>query len=212
MKQLLLSLFGIALIVFVPHFSGMPMFVFIPVILIIICFLLKSTKEHFSDVGFSFKRFTFKAVWVGALSAIALFAFLQYAFFPLLSKIFTLQQANLADFSKVRHNLFNYIFFVLLGFIGGGLYEEIAFHGYIFTRLEKIFAGKYALPVAYILTNLIFAFYHWQLGASGIINALVAGLAYHALMLRFNRNLWYAFFFHGFFDAIAFTYLYLEIW
>jgi membrane protease YdiL (CAAX protease family) len=101
---------------------------------------------------------------------------------------------------------------VLLGFIGGGFYEEIAFHGYIFTRLEKMLKGKYVLLISYILTNLIFGFYHWQLGASGIINALMAGLAYHALMLKFNRNLWYAFFFHGFFDAIAFTYIFLGIW
>lgn len=212
MKQLLLSLSGILLIVFLPHFSGTPMFVFIPVLLIIIWLLLKSNKESFSNLGFSFNRFTFKAVWVGAVSAIILFAFLQYVFFPVLSKIVPLHQADLSDFSNIRHNPFNYIFFVLLGFIGGGFYEEIAFHGYIFTRFEKIFKGKYVLLISYILTNLIFGFYHWQLGASGIINALMAGLAYHAIMLKFNRNLWYAFFFHGFFDAIAFTYIFLGIW
>lgn len=212
MKQLLLSLLGIILIVFIPHFSGTPMFIFIPALLVIIWLLLKSNKEKFSDIGFSFKQFTFKSVWVGALAAIILFAFLQYAFFPLLGKIVPLQQADLSSFSNVRHNPFNYIFFVLLGFVGGGFYEEIAFHGYIFTRLEKIFKGKYTLLISYILTNLIFGFYHWQLGASGIINALIAGLAYHALMLRFNRNLWYAFFFHGFFDVIAFTYIFLGIW
>lgn len=188
------------------------MFVFIPVLLIIIWLLLKTNKENFSSIGFSFQRFSFKAVWVGAISAIALFAFLQYAFFPLLNMVVPLHQADLSDFSKVRHNPFNYIFFVLLGFIGGGFYEELAFHGYIFTRIEKVLKGKYALLISYILTNLIFGFYHWQLGASGIINALMAGLSYHALALKFNRNLWYAFFFHGFFDAIAFTYIFLGIW
>ena len=212
MKQLLLSLSGILLIVFLPHFSGAPMFVFIPVLLIIIWLLLKSNKENFSNLGFSFNRFTFKAVWAGAVSAIILFAFLQYVFFPLFSKIIPLHKTDLSDFSNIRHNPFNYIFFVLLGFIGGGFYEEIAFHGYIFTRLEKMLKGKYTLLISYILANIIFGLYHWQLGASGVINALMAGLAYHALMLKFNRNLWYAFFFHGFFDAIAFTYIFLGIW
>jgi membrane protease YdiL (CAAX protease family) len=94
----------------------------------------------------------------------------------------------------------------------GGFYEELVFHGFIFTRLEKIIPGKYGLVMSFIGANLIFALYHFQLGPAGILNALIAGCAYHALMLRFNRNLWYSFFFHGFFDAIGLTYIYLGYW
>jgi membrane protease YdiL (CAAX protease family) len=91
----------------------------------------------------------------------------------------------------------------------GGFYEEIIFHGFIFTRLEKISKGKYAVAISFIITNLIFGAYHFQQGIKGILVATIAGFAYHALILKFNRNLWYGLFFHTFFDFIGLTLIYL---
>ena len=101
-----------------------------------------------------------------------------------------------------------YIFLLAMGWIVGGFYEEIIFHGFIFTRIEKMIPGKYAVVMGFLLTNIIFAFYHIQLGTAGVINAFFAGSAYHALILYYKRNMWYAVFCHAVFDTIALTFMY----
>ena len=101
-----------------------------------------------------------------------------------------------------------YIFILAMGWIIGGFYEEIVFHGFIFTRLEKLFSGRYAMLISFLLSNIIFALYHLQLGPIGVINAFIAGICYHALMLYFKRNMWYAIFCHAIYDTIALTYIY----
>ncbi len=133
-------------------------------------------------------------------------------FFPLLSKIIVLGKANLDDFKHIRYNFPTYLFVLLMGWLVGGIYEEIVFHGYIFKGIERIIKGKSALIISFLLTNLVFGLYHFQLGLSGMINAFVAGCAYHALMIKFQRNLWYSAFFHAFFDTIALTFIYLGYW
>ncbi len=212
-KECIFTILAILLVFFLPHLGLIPLpFGYAIVITVGIWLYLKRTGETFSDLGLRFKRFEWKAVLTGAVTAIAAFIFLQYAFFPLLQKMVPLKKANLDDFKQVRHHTASYIFFILLSFIAGGFYEELAFHGFIFTRLEKILPAKNKVTIAFLLTNAIFALYHFQLGTAGMLNALLAGCIYHALVIKYNRNLWYSFFAHGFFDSIAFTYIYLGYW
>ncbi|MCW3119954.1 MAG: family intrarane metalloprotease [Chitinophagaceae bacterium] len=123
-----------------------------------------------------------------------------------------LEKANLDDFKNIRHNFSMYLFVIIMGWLVGGIYEELVFHGFIFKGIEKIITGRTGFIISFVLTNLIFGLYHVQLGASGIINAFAAGCAYHALAIKFQRNLWFAVFFHGFFDTIALSYIYLGYW
>jgi uncharacterized protein len=209
LRKILIPFIAIVLVVLFPH-SGMipvPFGYCIPVF-IFVWIYLKRNGENLQSVGFSIQRFEKNAVAFGGITGIALFAMLTWAFFPVLEKSFGLKPANLQDFSRIRHNTPFYVFLLAMGWIVGGLYEEIVFHGFIFTRIEKMFAGKYAMPVGFIMSNSIFALYHLQLGPEGVINALIAGMVYHALMLHFKRNLWYAVFCHGIFDTIALTLLY----
>jgi membrane protease YdiL (CAAX protease family) len=209
----LLTILVIAFAFFFPQLGIIPVpFSYTVPVIFIIWLMLKRTNENFASIGFSFKRFEFKAVWVGAIAAIVLFAFLNYALFPLINKLFVLPKADLESFKSVRHNLLSYIFILAMGFIVGGVYEEIVFHGFIFTRLEKMMPGKYAMVISFLLTNIIFGLYHVQLGTAGMLNAFFAGCAYLALMVKFNRNMWYAVFFHTFFDAIGLTLIYLGKW
>ncbi|MGN6531635.1 MAG: CPBP family intramembrane glutamic endopeptidase [Ginsengibacter sp.] len=212
-KQIIFILFAIAFVFLFPHFALLPVpFLYVVPVLLVVWLFLKRSKETLADIGFSFKRFEIKSIFIGAVSAIILFVFLQYVFFPLLSRVIDLHPANLEDFKNVRGHFLNYIFILTAGFIVGGFYEELVFHGFVFTRIEKIAEGKFAVPISFISTNLIFGFYHFQLGTAGILNAFLAGCAYQYLMIKFSRNLWYSIFFHAFFDAIGLTYIYLGIW
>ena len=209
LKEILLSLIAILIVVLVPHSDIIPApFGYAIPVLIFIWFFLKRRKENFGSLGFSFKRFGIKPIFIGMLSGIIIFSFLTWIFFLLLEKLVELPPVNLGDFAKLKGNTGFYIFLLIMGWIIGGFYEELVFHGFIFSRLEKIIAGHYATIISFLLTNLIFALYHLQLGTSGVINALIAGVFYQALMLYYKRNMWYAIICHAVYDTIALTFIY----
>ena len=212
-KRLLLLAIGIGVVFFLPRVPLVPIpFFYVVPVLWVVWLLLKANREKITELGFSLKGFEWKAAGIGLVCALVLFVFLQYAFFPLLGRFVTLKPADLNDFRGIRHHFPSYIFIVIMGWLVGGFYEELVFHGYIFNGINHLIKGKTGLWISFLLTGTIFGLYHFQLGLSGVINALLAGLAYQGLMLKFNRNLWYSFFFHGFFDTIALTYIYLGYW
>lgn len=206
--QKIISLFVIAFAFFFPHYGGFPFFSYAIIVLIIIWLFLKYiSKENFSDIFFSFKKFQLKAIWLGAIAAIVLSVLLQHAIMPLFEKFFPNQTINLHDYDFIKGNLVNYIFVMVAALIVGGFYEELVFHGFIFTRFEKIF-NNHKTVIAFILTAIIFAAYHFQQGVLGMINAGIAGCAYHLFILKNNRNLWYGLFFHAFYDFIGLSFIY----
>ena len=206
----ILSVLMIALCFFIPHYANLGIFIYPVVVLLAVWLYLKYTsRENFRDLFFSFKRFESRSLWIGMIAAILLSLFFSYAWDPLINKIIP-GKIDLSDFSNIRDSPANYVIILVLALVVGGFYEEIIFHGFIFTRLEKIFKGKkWATAAAFIITNIIFGCYHFQMGIKEILLATIAGAAYHALILRFNRNLWYGLFFHAFFDFIGLTLIYL---
>ena len=208
--KIFLSILTIAFCFFVPHYANLTIFIYPIVVLVVVWLYLKYiSKESFSDIFFSFKRFQVKAIWIGIIAAILLSLFFRFAWDPLINSILPTGKIDLSDFASIRNSPVNYIIILLIALLVGGFYEEIIFHGFIFTRLEKIFKGKWATSVAFILTTLIFGLYHFQQGIKGILLTAIAGAVYHVLILKFNRNLWYGVFVHAFFDFIGLTLIYL---
>ncbi|HVX26126.1 MAG TPA: type II CAAX endopeptidase family protein [Parafilimonas sp.] len=207
-SEKIISVLIIAFAFLFPHYAGFPFFSYTIIVLLIIWLFLKYiSKESFKDIFFSFKNFQLKAIWQGAVVAIILFALLQYVIMPLLQKIIPNQTINLHDYDFIKGNFVNYILVLIAALIVGGFYEELVFHGFIFTRLEKIF-NTHKTVIAFTLTAIIFAAYHFQQGILGMINAGIAGCAYHAFILKNNRNLWYGIFFHAFYDFIGLSFIY----
>jgi membrane protease YdiL (CAAX protease family) len=192
-----------------PHYGGGILVYPLIVSAVVFLYLRFITKENLSDLLFSFKRFEIASVLIGLAGAVILSVFLRFAWDPLINIILPHEKVNLSDFAHIKGNLPSYIFILLLAFIVGGFYEEIIFHGFIFTRIEKIFPGRHSTAIAFGLTTLIFGAYHYQLGIKGVLVATIAGAVYHLLILKFNRNLWYGIFIHTFFDFIGLTLIYL---
>ena len=206
--QKIISLFIIAFAFFFPHYGGFPFFSYVVIVLIIVWMFLKYiTGENFKDILFTFKDFRWRSVWLGAIAAVILFVALEYIILPFLHNFLPNQKINLHDYDFIKGNLLNYILIMVAALVVGGFYEELIFHGFIFTRFENIFL-KYKTLVAFILSALIFAAYHFQQGPLGMINAGIAGCAYHAFILKNDRNLWYGLFFHAFYDFIGLTFIY----
>ena len=208
-KKKILDLFTILVIAVFPHLELMPFFSYsIPIILLVLL-ALKYRKETLVDIGFSLRRFELKAIPIGIGVALLTLAFMQLIFFPVLENFVTFKEEDVALYDAIRESKAQYLLLVVMGWVIGGLYEEIVFHGFIFTRLEKIFGGKYATKLSFLVTALIFGGYHFQLGAAGLINATLVGAVYLALFLYFKRNLWYSIICHGVYNTAVMTLIYL---
>jgi membrane protease YdiL (CAAX protease family) len=198
----------VALLV-LPHVIGWPLpFLYVIPLTLLVWFFLKKENNKFKNLGFDSKLLNIKTIVTGVVAGIGIFIALQYAIFPLIDKILPLPEANLDDFSSIRHNSGMYIFMLLMGWLVGGLYEEMVFRGFIFSSINKFFNNR-LIVISILITTTLFALYHAQLGIMGVINAFLAGLGYHAIMLWPKVNIWHAVIAHATFDTIALTYIYL---
>lgn len=212
LKTILIHIFVIIIVTVLPHTGFISFFPFIYTIpiLIFIWLYLKNNNETFTDIGFSFKNINYTSIVVGIIASIFIFLFMQWVFFPTLESFIQFENVDIELYSKIRGNKSFFIFILVMGWVIGGLYEEIVFHGFIFYHLEKIINHKYKTHISFVITSVIFGVYHYQLGTADAINAFMAGAGYLGLFLLYNRNLWYSIFCHAFYNTIVITLLYLN--
>jgi len=207
-KEILINTITICVIFILPHSGLIPNFGYSIPILLFVWLLLKYSKETFSDIGFSFKRFKLKPILIGSIVAVFSLSIMQLVFFPTLEYFVTFEETDVGLYDFIRENQWQYFFIIIMGWLVGGLYEEMVFHGFIFSRLEKIIPGNYATAIAFLGTSIVFGLYHFQLGAAGLINAFIVGAVYFALFLFYKRNLWYPIICHGTYNTIVITLIY----
>ncbi|WP_459213085.1 CPBP family intramembrane glutamic endopeptidase [Aquimarina rhabdastrellae] len=206
----ILSVIAIATIIFLPHAELIPFFGYSIPILIFTWLVLKYSNETFSNIGLSFKQFNPKSILIGGAVAALILAFMQLIFHPVLDFFVSLEYKDAGLNDTIQGGSLQFFIMVIMGWLIGGIYEEIVFHGFIFTRLEKIIKGKYSTHISFIITSVIFGVYHIQLGTLGVINALIVGTGYLALFLYFKRNLWYSIICHGFYNTLVMILIYYD--
>lgn len=206
----ILSIIAIGAIIFLPYTELIPFFGYSIPILLFIWLVLKYSNETFSDIGFSFKQFKAKSILIGGLVAVLTLVFMQLIFHPVLDFFVSLEYKDAGLNDTIQGGNLQFFTMLIMGWLIGGFYEEIVFHGFIFTRLEKMIKGKYSTHISFTITAVIFGVYHFLLGPLGIINALVVGIAYLALFLYFKRNLWYSIMCHGFYNTMVMTLIYYD--
>lgn len=210
-KEIILSIVLICIIAILPHTGLIPNFGYSIPILVLVWLHLKYFGEKFKDLGLVKKNLTIKALLNGIILAIVIVSFMQLIFFPFIELFYSFEDIQIELYDIIRANFWQYLILVIMGWLIGGLYEEVVFHGFIFTRLEKMISGPYATKISFILTSIIFGFYHFQLGLGGLINALIVGAGYLAIFLYFKRNLWYSIVCHGTYNTIIMTLIYMII-
>lgn len=208
LKNILINIVAISVIFILPHSELIPNFGYTIPLLLFAWLLLKYNKETFADIGFSFKRYKSKSILIGVIVAVLTVSFMQLIFFPTLGYFVTIEETDVGLYDFIKAGQWQYIFIVLMGWLVGGFYEEILFHGFIFSRLEKMIPSKYSTALAFTITSVIFGVYHFQLGADGLINAFIVGAVYLSLFLFFGRNLWYSIICHGLYNTIVVTMIY----
>lgn len=206
----ILSVIAIGIIIFLPHAELIPFFGYSIPILLVVWLVLKYSNETFSDIGFNLKQFKANSILLGGLVAVLTLAFMQLVFHPVLDFFVSLEYKDVGLNDTIQGGSLQFFIMLIMGWLIGGFYEEIVFHGFIFTRLEKMFKGKYSSQISFLITTVIFGLYHIQLGALGVVNALVVGAVYLALFLYFKRNLLYPIICHGFYNTLVMILIYYD--
>ena len=207
--QTFFSLLAIATIVVLPHLGLIPNFGYSIPILLLVWLVLKSNVEKFSDIGFNFRSIKLRAVLTGSIAAVTILSIMQLLVFPAIEHFVEFESTDFGLYDFLKANRVQFIIMVVMGWLVGGFYEEIVFHGFIFTRLEKMIPGKYGTATGFVVSCLLFGAYHIQMGSAGAFNALVVGVVYQSLFLCFNRNLWASIICHGTYNTIVMTLIYL---
>lgn len=199
----------VALIAFVmlfPHFGHLPMYAFPFVVLGVIWIYLNLNSESFAAIGFRFSDLKMRAFLIGGTIGLLYAAISYWILGPFITHL-GFKSANLSDFNFIRHHFLNYIFLVLLAAFLVIPFEEIAFRGFIFTRIKAMTGNSFI--TAGIITSILFATYHYQEGWGAMIGIFIFATFITWLYKLFKGNLWYLIFFHLAYDVFMLATIYL---
>jgi membrane protease YdiL (CAAX protease family) len=144
----------------------------------------------------------------GFLFAIGIFILNDFFIQPLIE--FYFGKIDLSEFSGIEGNLFNYAVFLLLGWILGGVFEEITYRGYVQKRLAEILGDtNKAWLLSAVMASIVFGFAHSYQGLSGIITTAVIAFLFGVIFIFNRNNLIVLVLTHGIYNTIAITLIYL---
>lgn len=197
-------LVGTVAVLIAPHL-GVPMLLYPWLGLGLCAAMLRVQRLRFADTGFHWRGFRALPLLIGAALGLAYAAINFQLIGPLLAHVLG-ERPDLSDFAFVRARLSGYALALVLAWVIGGFYEELVFRGFLHTMLMRYLPRVRMRPVwTVVLTAVVFAAYHLQLGAFGVVNALVFAFFAAAVRQRWPKNLWVVISFHACADMTAFT-------
>jgi membrane protease YdiL (CAAX protease family) len=115
---------------------------------------------------------------------------------------------DLSGFADVEGNLGLLLLLVALSWTLAAFVEELAFRGYLLTRLrETLGGGRTATVVAVLVSSILFGILHSEQGLIGVLVVSLDAIAFSILRLRY-RTLWASILAHGFNNTLGFVAFY----
>jgi uncharacterized protein len=110
---------------------------------------------------------------------------------------------DMGVFSEVEGNVGLLLLLVVLSWTLGAFVEEVAFRGYLFTRLrETCGGGRTAVVVAVLVSSLLFGVLHSEQGVVGVVVVALDGIAFCGLRLYYG-TVWAPVLAHGFNNTLG---------
>ena len=129
---------------------------------------------------------------------------LSLALFIPLANHTTGQRQDMSDFAELRGNLGMLALLIVLSWTLAAFGEELAFRGYLLTRLTDVLGStRGAVVVAILVSSVLFGLLHTQQGVVGILLTTLDAIAFAVLRFRFG-TVWAPVLAHGFNNTIGF--------
>jgi membrane protease YdiL (CAAX protease family) len=114
-------------------------------------------------------------------------------------------KTDLSDFKDVEGNVGMLLGVLLLTWTVAAIGEELAYRGYLQTRLRELFgSGRVGLVVAVLVSSLLFGMAHSEQGLVGALTISLDGLVFSIVRYRY-KTLWASVLAHGFNNTIGFV-------
>ncbi len=113
------------------------------------------------------------------------------------------RRQDVSQFAAVHGNVSLLLFLLLMSWTLAALGEEIAYRGYLQTRIRDILpSGRSGLVTAVVLSSVVFGLAHSEQGLVGVLLTTVDAIFFSVLRYRY-RTLWAAILAHGFNNSIG---------
>lgn len=200
--ELIITILTVIFILAIPQYGVIIAFI------IVVAYLRRSKnrKELRKSIGLSSPKSLMALVivtaFLGALIELTMEIFLN----PLIEKL-THSKIDLSEVEMT--SIGDYLTWIVIGSVLGGLLEEILFRGFLITRISNFLKeNKSSDILALFTTSILFGLCHFYQGWSGVISTGIIGFIFGIIFLAFNKNLWYSILTHGFVNVTALTILY----
>lgn len=115
---------------------------------------------------------------------------------------------DLSGFADVEGNLALLVLFLLLSWTLAAFVEELAFRGYLQTRLRDVVGhGRGGTVVAVLVSSLLFGMVHSEQGLIGVVVVTLDAIVF-SIVRYHERTLWASILAHGFNNTIGFVAFY----
>jgi uncharacterized protein len=116
---------------------------------------------------------------------------------------------DMSQFMGLQGNLTMLLTWVALSWTVAALAEELAFRGFVLTRMtEFVGTAGVRLVTAVVLTSILMGLLHTEYGLVGVVASAVNSVFYTVLRYRY-KTLWASILAHGFIDTIGFVTFFL---
>ena len=113
------------------------------------------------------------------------------------------EEQDVGVFADVEGDLGLLLLLVLLSWTLGAVVEEVAFRGFLLTRLRELLGpGRAALVAAVAVSSVLFGVLHSEQGVVGVVAVALDGVAFCALRLYWD-TVWAAVLAHGFNNTLG---------
>lgn len=186
------------------------------VLTILICLYTIARGETLASLGLIAPRRWHVLIGRGLLLFVAILVF-EIGVTPFLDPLIanaTGTNAHMGEayFATVKGDLRLFLYLAAVGWVFGGLGEEILHRGFILTRLFQLLGdGRVAWAAAVFLQAIPFALGHAYQGPVGMFGIFVIAIIYGVGAAAWGRNLWPAIIAHGVFDTFGFFAIYSGI-
>jgi uncharacterized protein len=114
--------------------------------------------------------------------------------------------------NSIRGNLAGLLGYLALVWLLAAVVEECTYRGYLFNRMTDLWGvGRVGVATSFLVVSVIFGVVHWNQGATGVLDNVLAGALFMAMYLVSGRNLWFPIIVHGVVDTTSMILLYMGI-
>ena len=158
-------------------------------------------REGLSTMGFH--RVARPWAFTGTMLAFAGWSLVNIGLLKPIVNHVTGAQQDMGQFLALKGNLTMLITWVALSWTVAAVGEELAFRGFVQTRMtELVGTTGVRLVIAVVLTSILMGLLHTEYGFVGVLASAVDSVFYSVLRYRY-KTLWASILAHGFIDTIG---------